>query len=81
MMKDNSTVQIKAGILEYEFARDHNNRHVNPNWIARHYLEIFRADLSWKLTGIVQAVKTNQEVDISRIKAYMFKVSPKHQLA
>ena len=49
------------------------NKHVNVDWIARNYLEQFRADPSWKIAGIIQAVKSNQEVDISRLKAYRAK--------
>ncbi|XP_039135796.1 uncharacterized protein LOC120273231 [Dioscorea cayenensis subsp. rotundata] len=66
-------VQIKSGVLEHECARDHHNRHVSAEWIAKNYLEQFRADPSWRVAGIVQAVKTNQEVDISRLKAYRAK--------
>ena len=73
MVNDGSTVQIKAGNLEHEYARDHNNRHVNAEWIAKNYLEQFRADPAWKVAGIIQVVKTNQEVDISRLKAYRAK--------
>lgn len=73
MVKDSSTIQIKSGKLQHECARDHHNRHVNAEWIAKTYLEQFRADPSWKIPGIVQAVKTNQQVDISRLKAYRAK--------
>ncbi|XP_050233577.1 uncharacterized protein LOC126682066 [Mercurialis annua] len=57
MSGDKETVQIKTGILEHSCVRDHNIRHINPTWIAHHYLEQFRADPTWKLDGIVQAVK------------------------
>ena len=73
MVKDGSTIQIKAGNLEHECARYHNNRHVNAEWIAKNYLEQFRADPAWKLAGIIQTVKTNQEIDIIRLKAYRAK--------
>lgn len=73
MVRDKATVQIKTGVLEHECSRDHNNRHVSADWIARHYLEQFRADPTWKIAGIIQAVKTNQEVEISRLKAYRAK--------
>lgn len=73
MYKDQNTVQIKAGNLVHECARGHSNRHVNAKWIAKTYLEQFRADPNWKLAGIIQAVKTNQEVDISQLKAYRAK--------
>ncbi|XP_039145858.1 uncharacterized protein LOC120283285 [Dioscorea cayenensis subsp. rotundata] len=73
MVNDRSTIQIKTGNLVHECTRDHVNRHVNAQWIANTYLEQFRADPSWKLSGVIQAVKTNQEVDISRLKAYRAK--------
>ena len=73
MMKDGSTVQIESGNLKHECAKDHNNRYVNADWIARTYLEQFRVDPAWKISGIIQAVKTNQEVNISRLKAYRAK--------
>lgn len=53
MVKDGSIVQIKTRKLEHECAKDHNNRHVNANWIARAYLEEFRVDPGWKLVGII----------------------------
>ena len=52
MVKDKDTVQIKVGILEHECARDHNNRQVNADWIARNYLKQFRADLVEKLMAL-----------------------------
>lgn len=73
MLKDGTTVQIKAGKLQHECARDHNNRHVNAHWITKAYLEQFRADPTWKRAGIIQAVKLNQEVDIRKLKAYKAK--------
>lgn len=73
MVKDSRTVQIKSGRLLHECTRDHTNRHVNAEWIAKAYLEQFRADPSWKIQGIIQAVKTNQEINISRLKAYRAK--------
>ena len=59
MVKDGITVQIKSGRLEHECARDHNNKNVNADWIAKTYLEQFRANPAWKISGIIQAVKTN----------------------
>ncbi|XP_050237850.1 uncharacterized protein LOC126687349 [Mercurialis annua] len=69
MSGDKETVQIKTGILEHSCVRDHNIRHINPTWIAHHYLEQFRADPTWKLDGIVQAVKLNQKAEIYKVKA------------
>ena len=73
MVKDGSTVQIKSGKLEHECTRDHNNRHVNADYIARTYLDQFRADPAWNISGIIQAMKTNQEVNINRLKVYRAK--------
>lgn len=73
MIKDKNTIQIKARNLKHECSRDHDIRHVNAQCIAEHYLEQFRANPSWKITGIIQAVKTNHEVDISRLKAWRAK--------
>ncbi|XP_039127971.1 uncharacterized protein LOC120264236 [Dioscorea cayenensis subsp. rotundata] len=60
MVKDSNTIQIKSGHLKHECARDHNNKHVNAEWITNAYLEQFRADPNWKVSGIIQAVKINQ---------------------
>ncbi|XP_039123350.1 uncharacterized protein LOC120259963 [Dioscorea cayenensis subsp. rotundata] len=73
MYKDKAAIQIKSGNLKHECTRDHNIRHVNATWIANNYLEQFRADPSWKITGIIQAVKLNQQADISRLKAWRAK--------
>lgn len=73
MVKDSSTIQIKSGHLQHECVREHNNRHVNAEWIAREYLEQFRVDPGWKIVGIIQAVMTNQKVDISKFKPYKVK--------
>ncbi|XP_050204978.1 uncharacterized protein LOC126655018 [Mercurialis annua] len=69
MNKDKSTVQIKSGIFEHSCTKDHNIRHLSPKWIAETYMEQFRADPSWKLAGIIQAVKTNQEAKINTVRA------------
>ncbi|XP_039115507.1 uncharacterized protein LOC120250816 [Dioscorea cayenensis subsp. rotundata] len=73
MVTGKNTVQIKTGVLKHECTRDHVSKHVNADWVARNYLEQFRADPAWRITGIIQAVKSNQEVDISRLKAYRAK--------
>ncbi|XP_050216383.1 uncharacterized protein LOC126667453 [Mercurialis annua] len=69
MNKDNLTVQIKSAVLKHECSRDHNIRHVNPKWIAQKYIEQFRADPNWCLSGIIQAVKSNQKASIGRVCA------------
>lgn len=70
MIKDRNTIQIKSGNMNHECARDHNIRHVNAKWIAFNYLDQFRADPTWSINGIIQAVRSNQQVDISRLKAW-----------
>lgn len=37
-------------------------------WIAHNYIDQFRVDPVWKPTGIIQAIKGNQNVDISGLK-------------
>lgn len=73
MIKDKDTIQIKSGILKHECSRDHNVRHVSAKWIAQTYMTQFRADPGWSLAGIIQAVKQNQEVEITRLKAWRAK--------
>lgn len=73
MVKDGNTIQIKDGNLMHEYAKDHNNRHVNAHWIENIYCEQFRADHVLKIARIIQAMKTNPQVDISRLKAYRVK--------
>ena len=73
MVKDRNTIQIKARVLEHEYARDHINRHVNAEWIEKTYLEKFKANLAWKIAGIIQAIKSNQEVEINILKEYRAK--------
>ncbi|XP_039119617.1 uncharacterized protein LOC120255910 [Dioscorea cayenensis subsp. rotundata] len=73
MVKDKDTIQIKSGNLKHECSRDHHIRHVNAKWIAKKYMDQFRSDPSWKINGIIQAVKTNQEVHISRLIAWRAK--------
>ncbi|XP_039120854.1 uncharacterized protein LOC120257450 [Dioscorea cayenensis subsp. rotundata] len=73
MVGDKSTVQIKSGVFKHECSKDHNNRHVRANWIAMNYLEQFRANPNWAISVIVQVVKTNQKVNVSRLKAYRVK--------
>lgn len=48
---------------------DHNNRPSNLDQVTKANLEQFRVGLAWKIAGIIQVVKTNQEVGISRLKA------------
>lgn len=73
MVKDKDTIQIKSGNLKHECSRDHHIRHVNAKWIAKKYMDQFRSDPSWKINGIIQAVKTNQEVHISKLTAWRAK--------
>ncbi|XP_039130869.1 uncharacterized protein LOC120267252 [Dioscorea cayenensis subsp. rotundata] len=73
MVRDGATVQIKSGVLKHECGKEHKNRHASAKWIAKTYMEQFRADPSWKLAGIIQAVKTNQQVEITRLTAYRAK--------
>ncbi|XP_050211836.1 uncharacterized protein LOC126661994 [Mercurialis annua] len=73
MSKDNSTVQIKTGILTHSCPREHSIRHVNTKWVSKEYLEQFRSDPTWKLEGIMQAVRTNQKIEISKTIAYRAK--------
>ena len=70
VVKDGNTMQIKSRILKHECARDHNKRHVNAYWIKKTYQEQLRVDLTWKIAGIIKVVKTNQEVDFDKLKAY-----------
>lgn len=53
MVKNKNTIQIKSGILKHECSGDHNIRHVNAKWISIHYLEQFRVDPSWLISGII----------------------------
>ncbi|XP_039116707.1 uncharacterized protein LOC120252589 [Dioscorea cayenensis subsp. rotundata] len=73
MATDRNTIQIKSGCLKHECTKDHKNRHVSAQWIAHNYLEQFRANPSWKAAGIIQAVRSNQCVDISRLTAWRAK--------
>lgn len=69
MVKDKKTIQIKSGYLRHECARTTNTRHVNAKWITKNHLEQCRANPSWSIAGIIQAVKNNQDVGISQLKA------------
>ena len=73
MKTDEATMQIKSGLMTHTCARDHHIRHVNAKWLSKEYLEQFRADPTWKLDGIVQAVRTNQRCEISKVVAYRAK--------
>lgn len=73
MVGDRNIIQIKIGFLDHEYSRDHVNWHVNADWMARTYLKQFRAGLVCNIAGIIQAIKSKQEVDISRVKAYRAK--------
>lgn len=73
MERGSTTVQIKSGFMKHECAKEHKNRHVSAPWIARKYREQFRADPAWKLSGIIQAVRLNQSVEISRLTAFRAK--------
>lgn len=59
MVKDGGAIQIKSRKLEHECVRNHNNSHVNANWLAITYLEQLRANPSWTIVGIIQAMMTN----------------------
>eukprot|EP00257_Ricinus_communis_P013885 XP_015571430.1 uncharacterized protein LOC107260855 [Ricinus communis] len=67
------TVQIKLANFIHNYSREAYNRHVNANWIVEQYVERFRADLSWAIQGIIQAVKEDSGVEVSRLKAWRAK--------
>ena len=73
MVKDKNTVQIKASIFKHERVRDHNIRDVRAQWIAKTYTDQFRADPSWSIARIIQAIKSNHEINISRLKVWRAK--------
>ncbi|XP_039140504.1 uncharacterized protein LOC120277718 [Dioscorea cayenensis subsp. rotundata] len=76
-MKFRSFKQFKDPVKNYGIKNRYSMK-FKPNdkrkyWIARNYLEQFRADPTWKIVGVIQAIKTNQEVDITRLQAYKAK--------
>ncbi|XP_039131398.1 uncharacterized protein LOC120267780 [Dioscorea cayenensis subsp. rotundata] len=73
MAIDRNKIQIKSGCLKHECTKDHKSRNVSVQWIAHNYLEQFRADLSWKVARINQAVRSNQSVGIRRLTVWRAK--------
>eukprot|EP00257_Ricinus_communis_P021733 XP_015581275.1 uncharacterized protein LOC107262099 [Ricinus communis] len=67
---DKNTVQIKSAKFDHSCTKEHYNRHVNAKYIAMKYVERFRADPSWAIQCIIQTVKEDMAVDVSRLKAW-----------
>ncbi|KAH0698943.1 hypothetical protein KY284_013158 [Solanum tuberosum] len=52
--KRDPTVQIKSLYLKHKGAKVFDNFHLSPKYIARKYLNIFKADPGWNISGIVE---------------------------
>ncbi|KAK9118480.1 hypothetical protein Scep_016573 [Stephania cephalantha] len=69
MAKDDSTIQIKSINLNHSCTKVNKNYHVTSDWLAEKYIEQFRADPNWTVSGIIQRVKDDLKFEISRMKA------------
>ncbi|XP_015576050.1 uncharacterized protein LOC107261433 [Ricinus communis] len=63
-------MQIKSAKFDHSCTKEHYNRHVNAKYIAMKYVERFRVDPSWAIQCIIQTVKEDMAVDVSRLKAW-----------
>ncbi|KAH0699679.1 hypothetical protein KY284_013894 [Solanum tuberosum] len=52
--KRDPTVQIKLFYLKHKGAKVLDNFHLSPKYITRKYLNIFKADPGWNISGIVE---------------------------
>ncbi|KAK9083073.1 hypothetical protein Scep_029544 [Stephania cephalantha] len=71
--KDDSTVQIKSINLTHSCTKVNKNYHVTSDWLAEKYIEQFRVDPNWSVSGIIQRVKDDLKFEISRMKAWRAK--------
>ncbi|XP_021661390.2 uncharacterized protein LOC110650636 [Hevea brasiliensis] len=64
------TMQIKSANLTHNCGKDFSNFHVTSKWLAETYLETYRMDPHWSLSGLVQRVKEDWSLSINRMKAW-----------
>ncbi|KAH0705546.1 hypothetical protein KY290_010235 [Solanum tuberosum] len=71
--KRDPTVQIKSLYLKHKGAKVFDNFHLSPKYIARKYLNIFKADPGWNISGIVEIVRKDFGYTIENLKAWRAK--------
>ncbi|WMV43843.1 hypothetical protein MTR67_037228 [Solanum verrucosum] len=71
--KRDPTVQIKSLYLKHKGAKVFDNFHLSPKYIARKYLNIFKADPGWNISGIVEIVRKDFDYTIENLKAWRAK--------
>ncbi|KAM3235012.1 putative protein isoform X1 [Capsicum annuum] len=70
LSQDNSIVQIKSINLTHNGGMVFDNPHMTPKYIAKRYLEFFKADPDWSINGIIAMVKQDLSYTISYKKAW-----------
>ncbi|KAH0771879.1 hypothetical protein KY290_015860 [Solanum tuberosum] len=71
--KHDPTVQIKSLYLKHKGAKVFDNFHLSPKYIARKYLNIFKVDPGWNISGIVEKVRKDFDYTIENLKAWRAK--------
>ncbi|KAL3376171.1 hypothetical protein AABB24_002889 [Solanum stoloniferum] len=71
--KRDPTVHIKSLYLKHKGAKVFDNFHLSPKYIARKYLNIFKADPGWNISSIVEIVRKDFDYTIENLKAWRAK--------
>jgi len=70
MVRDPHTFQIKSGQFEHSCTKEHNIRQVTSKWLAKTYLEMFRANPGWNLNGFIKCVAEQRNIEVTISKAW-----------
>ena len=68
--KCDPTIQIKTLNINHTGLTVSDNFHMTPQWIARKYFNIFRADPTWNASGIIAMVQKYLGYTIDYRKAW-----------
>ncbi|KAJ1693179.1 hypothetical protein LUZ63_009877 [Rhynchospora breviuscula] len=63
-------VQVKTYNPSHTCSNEHNIKFLSVHWLVKKYLDTFRADPNWSLSGIQHRIRTDLYLEISRQKAW-----------
>ena len=67
---DDATFQIKTLVLNHTCRKKYNTKHISVDWLAKKYLDRYKADCMWSLSGLKATVKADMKYEMSIFKAW-----------
>ena len=73
IMDDNKTFQVKTFNGKHTCGRSFKNPMANSNWLAKTYLDDFRANPDWPVKAIIERAMKDHQLSFSRDQCYRAK--------